>query len=442
MNNSLAKEFDLKSLLRFSAPSIAMMVFTSLYTIVDGIFVSNLVGTDALSAINICYPLLSLFYAISIMFSTGGCAVVSIQLGEGNSKKANRLFAFITLSALVVTAALAVVSFIFLEPLLTFLGCSETLMPLCKSYLSVLLVFAPVLTLQILFQSFFVAAGKPALGLILTVSAGISNMILDYVFMAHFNSGISGAALATAAGYFIPAIGGVIFFLKNRNGLCFSLPQIDFKALLKSCTNGSSEMVTNLSTSITTMLFNITMMKHLGNDGVAAITAVLYSQFLLTALYLGFSVGVAPILSYHYGAGNCAYLNKLKRICYKFVLATSVLSFVLAFSMSNPLASLFSENNQNVHELIKHGMMLFSVGFIFSGFNIFTSAFFTALSDGLTSAIVSFSRTFLFIIAGLYLMMAILGIDGLWLSIPFAELCAFVISIIFLKAKQKTMFEK
>lgn len=442
MNNSLAKEFDLKSLLRFSAPSIAMMVFTSLYTIVDGIFVSNLVGTDALSAINICYPLLSLFYAISIMFSTGGCAVVSIQLGEGNSKKANRLFTFITLSALVVTAALAVVSFIFLEPLLTFLGCSETLMPLCKSYLSVLLVFAPVLTLQILFQSFFVAAGKPALGLILTVSAGISNMILDYVFMAHFNSGISGAALATAAGYFIPAIGGVIFFFKNRNGLCFSLPQIDFKALLKSCTNGSSEMVTNLSTSITTMLFNITMMKHLGNDGVAAITAVLYSQFLLTALYLGFSVGVAPILSYHYGAGNCAYLNKLKRICYKFVLATSVLSFVLAFSMSNPLASLFSENNQNVHELIKHGMMLFSVGFIFSGFNIFTSAFFTALSDGLTSAIVSFSRTFLFIIAGLYLMMAILGIDGLWLSIPFAELCAFVISIIFLKAKQKTMFEK
>lgn len=442
MNNSLAKEFDLKSLLRFSAPSIAMMVFTSLYTIVDGIFVSNLVGTDALSAINICYPLLSLFYAISIMFSTGGCAVVSIQLGEGNSKKANRLFAFITLSALVVTAALAVVSFIFLEPLLTFLGCSETLIPLCKSYLSVLLVFAPVLTLQILFQSFFVAAGKPALGLILTVSAGISNMILDYVFMAHFNSGISGAALATAAGYFIPAIGGVIFFLKNRNGLCFSLPQIDFKALLKSCTNGSSEMVTNLSTSITTMLFNITMMKHLGNDGVAAITAVLYSQFLLTALYLGFSVGVAPIISYHYGAGNCVYLNKLKRICYKFVLATSVLSFVLAFSMSNPLASLFSGNNQNVHELIKHGMMLFSVGFIFSGFNIFTSAFFTALSDGLTSAIVSFSRTFLFIIAGLYLMMAILGIDGLWLSIPFAELCAFVISIIFLKAKQKTMFEK
>lgn len=442
MNNSLAKEFDLKSLLRFSAPSIAMMVFTSLYTIVDGIFVSNLVGTDALSAINICYPLLSLFYAISIMFSTGGCAVVSIQLGEGNSKKANRLFAFITLSALVVTAALAVVSFIFLEPLLTFLGCSETLMPLCKSYLSVLLVFAPVLTLQILFQSFFVAAGKPALGLILTVSAGISNMILDYVFMAHFNSGISGAALATAAGYFIPAIGGVIFFFKNRKGLCFSLPQADFKALLKSCTNGSSEMVTNLSTSITTMLFNITMMKHLGNDGVAAITAVLYSQFLLTALYLGFSVGVAPILSYHYGAGNCAYLNKLKRICYKFVLATSVLSFVLAFSMSNPLASLFSENNQNVHELIKHGMMLFSVGFIFSGFNIFTSAFFTALSDGLTSAIVSFSRTFLFIIAGLYLMMAILGIDGLWLSIPFAELCAFIISIIFLKAKQKTMFEK
>ena len=442
MNNSLAKEFDLKSLLRFSAPSIAMMVFTSLYTIVDGIFVSNLVGTDALSAINICYPLLSLFYAISIMFSTGGCAVVSIQLGEGNSKKANRLFTFITLSALVVTAALAVVCFIFLEPLLTFLGCSETLMPLCKSYLSVLLVFAPVLTLQILFQSFFVAAGKPALGLILTVSAGISNMILDYVFMAHFNSGISGAALATAAGYFIPAIGGVIFFFKNRNGLCFSLPQIDFKALLKSCTNGSSEMVTNLSTSITTMLFNITMMKHLGNDGVAAITAVLYSQFLLTALYLGFSVGVAPILSYHYGAGNCAYLNKLKRICYKFVLATSVLSFVLAFSMSNPLASLFSGNNQNVHELIKHGMMLFSVGFIFSGFNIFTSAFFTALSDGLTSAIVSFSRTFLFIIAGLYLMMAILGIDGLWLSIPFAELCAFVISVIFLKAKQKTMFEK
>ncbi len=442
MNNSLAKEFDLKSLLRFSAPSIAMMVFTSLYTIVDGMFVSNLVGTDALSAINICYPLLCFFNAISIMFSTGGCAVVSIQLGEGNSKKANRLFSFITLSALAVTAVVVVVSFIFLEPLLTFLGCSETLMPLCKSYLSVLLVFSPVLTLQILFQSFFVAAGKPALGLILTISAGISNMILDYVFMAYFNSGISGAALATAAGYFIPAIGGVIFFFKNRNGLCFSLPQIDFKALFKSCTNGSSEMVTNLSTSITTMLFNITMMEHLGNDGVAAITAVLYSQFLLTALYLGFSVGVAPIISYHYGAGNCVYLNKLKRICYKFVLATSVLSFVLAFFMSNPLASLFSGNNQNVHELIKHGMMLFSVGFIFSGFNIFTSAFFTALSDGLTSAIVSFSRTFLFIIAGLYLMMAILGIDGLWLSIPFAELCAFLISIIFLKAKQKTMFEK
>ena len=442
MSQSLARTFTPKQLLLFALPSIIMMMFLSLYTIVDGFFVARFVGADALSAVNITYPIISLFFAVGVMFSTGGSAVVSKLMGEGNIEEARSSFSFLTISALVLSLVIQISSLVFLDEIVSFLGADEALFSMCVDYIRILLLFAPFSVLQTVFQSFFVAAGKPRLGLILTISAGLINMILDYVFIVPLQMGITGAAWATICGYFLPSIGGLFFFFSKKETLHFGRPVFRLRQLLQAMSNGSSEMVTNLSTSVTTLLFNLLMMYLVGSHGVAAITAVLYSQFLLTALFLGFSIGVAPIISFHFGAKHWGYLLKLQRTCFLFVAATSLLMFAAAFFGAELLAVAFAKDEPEVYAFIVRGMRLFSLSFLLVGINIFSSAFFTALSDGKTSAAISFGRTFLFILLGMALLVPPLQVDGVWLSIPFAELATLFVSFLFVRKNTRLLHQR
>ncbi len=438
MSPNISREFKFAELLRFALPSIIMMMFLSLYTIVDGFFVSRFVGTDALSSVNITYPFSSISIALGVMFATGGSAVTAIRMGEKRMEEANKAFSLIVFFCFILSILIAIPALLWMEPLVKVLGAEGELIPLGVKYLTVLVWFSPVSILQILFQTFFVTAGKPMIGLSLTIAAGIANMILDYVFLGIVGMGIEGAAYATAIGYCIPAVGGIFFFIRNKAGLCFVKPKWNKMVLAQSSLNGSSEMVTNLSVSVTTFLFNVLTMKYFGPDGVAAITVLLYCQFLMTSLFMGFSMGVAPVISYHYGATNEFYLRKLKKICWSFVIASSFLVFAVSLSCAEWIAALFSSPDSGAYLLICRGMRIFSFSFLFAGVNIFASAMFTALSDGKTSALISFSRTFFFIILGFVLMIWLFHADGIWLSIPFAELLsAFFVGWILYRGKRK-----
>lgn len=441
MNQIISKEFKFIQLLQFAAPSIVMMVFLSLYTIVDGFFVSHYVGTDALSSVNITYPFSSIFVALGVMFATGGSAVVATRMGEKKMEDANNSFSLIVLFCFCVSILFAIPALIWIEPLVKMLGAEGNLIPLCMKYLFIQVFFSPIAILQILFQNFFVTAGKPIFGLILTVIAGLCNMVFDFVFLGVMHIGIEGAAYASAIGYCIPALGGILFFIKNKQGLHFIKPRWNKIVLIKSSLNGSSEMVTNLSVSVTTFLFNVLTMKYLGSDGVAAITVILYCQFLMTSLFMGFSIGVAPVISYHYGADNSTYLKKLKQMCWKFVIFSSFLVFAFSLSCTELIAALFSDQSSDVYSLICRGMTIFSVSFLFAGINIFASAMFTAISDGKTSAMISFSRTFLFIIVGFIIMIQLFHVDGIWLSMPFAEFITLLL-VIWLLYRRKVALKR
>lgn len=436
MSNSIAKKFNFITLVRFAFPSMIMMMFMSLYTIVDGIFVSRFVGTAALSAVNVTYPFTSAIVAVAVMFGTGGSAVIARQMGEGQTAVARSNFTAIVIAAATAGILLGGFGLLFLEPLVRVLGADDSLAGLCKEYLWILSAFAPASVLQILFQNFFVTAGKPGLGLISTIIAGVVNAVLDYVFIVPMQMGISGAALATAIGYTIPAIVGIFCFLRQKGMLHFSKPVFRIRILLESCANGSSEMVTNLSASVTTFLFNIVMMRLLGVDGVAALTIVLYAQFLMTSLYMGYSIGVAPVISYNYGSGDTAHLKRLFQICVCFIGASSLIVFAASLLLAPWLSAVFAARDSAVYALTVHGFVLFSFNFLFAGTNIFASALFTALSNGKVSAAISFVRTFLFIVGGILLLPYLWGVDGVWLAIPVAEALAMIVSVVFLISKR------
>ena len=319
MANSIAKKFTFFSLLQFALPTMIMMVFMSLYTIIDGIFISRLVGTNTLSAVNIVFPMLSLIIAVGVMLATGGNAIIARQLGEGNKQEARENFSFLLLSGTIGGLLIAAAGTLFLEPLVRLLGATDILFSDCVAYLSITLYLAPACILQLFFQTFFVTAGKPHIGLLLTVSGGIVNIVLDYVFMGPLQMGVRGAALATGMGQLVPTVFGIAYFLFVRHTLYFVKPRILLKVLAESCLNGSSEMVANFSNAIVTYLFNIIMLKFMGEPGVAAITIVLYGQFLFNALYMGFSMGVAPVISYNHGSRNHPMLRNLFKICIVFI---------------------------------------------------------------------------------------------------------------------------
>lgn len=433
MDNSISKNFNFISLIKFSLPTIIMMMFTSLYVIVDGIFVSRFVNTDALSAVNITYPFTSLIIAVAIMFASGGSAIVATLIGEGNTKKALKSFTLIVTTAFIISVIISSLGLIFINPLIEFLGAKGDIVIYAKDYLRILLFFAPFSVLQMVFQNFYITAGKPHLGLAISIIAGLSNALLDYLFMGPLNMGISGAAYATISGYLIAGLFGLWFFNSKYSSIHFKKFKIDWLILKNTCFNGSSEMVTNLSTSVITLLFNIIMMRYLGSDGVAAMAIVLYAQFLMVSLFMGFSMGVAPVISYNYGSENHTHLRKIFKINQQFIIGASIFIFILAQLLNSPIASIFTAKGTNVYTLTVHGFFLFSFSFLFAGINIYTSALFTALSNGKVSATISFARTFVFILLGILFLPKVLNIDGIWLAVPFAELLTFVMSVYFLK---------
>lgn len=452
VKNPLANNFHALSLIRFAFPSMVMMLFMGLYTIVDTIFVARFVDTNALSSMNIVCPVINIIVGLGTMLAAGGSAVVAKEMGGGKADKARSSFTLIIMAGAVAGLAITVIGLLFLDEIIWGLGASEILFPYCKDYLTIQLIFTVGNILQVLYQNLFVTAGKPALGMMLSALAGIANMVFDYIFIVLLEMGIKGAALGTGIGYMISALAGSVFFLTCRNTqkklpaassvvcsneLYFCKPKMDASVLLKSCSNGASEMVSQLSAAVTTFLFNAAMMGLLGEDGVAAITVIIYSQFLLTTLYIGFSMGAAPIISYNFGSGNVEQLKKVVRICFCYMITISLFMFLFSFLAGENIARIFAENNKNVFEITKKGFAIFSFSFLFSGCNIFASALFTALSNGKASATISFLRTFGFIMVFLLILPRFLQVTGVWLAVPAAELFTFILTICLMYWRRK-----
>ena len=428
MSTPLNQHFTPWALLKFAFPSIIMMIFMSLYTIVDGIFISRFLGSNALSSLNIVFPVINVVIAIATMLGTGGNAIISKYLGEGRDRDARECLTQLTVIGLAISLLLLVLTPIFLTPLCRALGSTDVLLADCRAYLSVSLLFAPACMLQTLFQSYLVTAGMPALGLFLTIGAGILNAILDYVLILVFPMGIAGAAIATGIGQSVPAVAGLFYFLLSRKGLYFTRFRLHPKELFMACYNGSSEMVTQLSNAVITFLFNLIMLDLAGENGVAAITILLYGQFLFNGFYLGFSIGISPIVGFQYGAGNRKQLRSIYRTTFLFVLASSVALTVIAVLSSTPLVSVFTRDPKTF-TLADAGFRIFAFNFLFSGFNIASSGFFTALSNGRVSAIISFLRTLVFIVLSLLTLPRFFEITGAWLAIPVAEFLTLMLAL-------------
>ena len=438
MNKVYSRNYRFRTLIRFAVPSIFMQIFLSLYTIADGMFVSRFVGTVALSAINIVFPVTSLALAIAIMLATGGSAIVGIQLGEKQEEKARKSFSLIIATSFVISVIMAVLGTVFLNQIVKFLGASELQFADAKAYLGIILIFIPALFLQSLFQIFFVVAGKPSIGLTVTMLAGITNIVLDYIFIKYFGMGIAGAAVATGLGYCIPSITGIFYFFRKENKqLYFVKPEWNTKIFIDSCFNGSSEMTTNLANAVTTFLFNYIFMKFYGESGVASITIILYFQFIIIAIFFGYSIGVAPIISYKYGEKNHRQLHEILKYSLYFLTISSVTMFGIAIITINPVLLLFTSKNTDVFSISINGFPLYAISFIVAGFNIFASTFFTALSDGKVSAIISFLRTFLFLSGAIIILPMMIGERGIWLATTVAELLGLGVSIYYIVSKRK-----
>lgn len=438
MQNELAKDFTLGSLLRFTLPTITMLVFVATYTIVDGIFVARFVGTNALSAINIVFPLINIMIGAGIMLGTGGSAIIGRKLGEGDAEDARRSFTLITIFATVLGLTLSIICYTFISPLCRFLGANDGLMLYCETYGKILMSVYFVAVVQVLFQTLFITAGKPHLGLWLNAFSGIANIFFDYLFIVVMDMGIAGAAWGTASSFLIGGLYPLWYFSKPRANLYFVKPIWNGKVILDSLLNGSSEMVTSAAMAVTTFLFNLTMMKALGENGVAAITIVLYAQFLFTSAYMGFANGAAPVFSYIYGNQNMQRMKKMFKLCIQIILVSSVAVSVFSFFMATPTIRIFTPKDTATYEIALHGYHIFAWNFLFAGINIFTSSFFTALSNGKMSATISFLRTFLFVTVCILFLPHVFGINGIWLAIPIAEglTAVLAISLLFTGNKQ------
>lgn len=433
MSYSLSKKFTFSSLLLFAMPTTIMMIVMSFYIIVDGIFVSRFVGTNALSSINIVYPVINIFIGLGVMFAAGSNAIIARMMGEGRSKEARETFSMIVVLGILFGTILAVLGNLMIVPMVRMLGASDVLLSDCIIYLRIQLFSCPALILQLLFQTYFVTEGKPGVGLFLTVLAGIINMIFDYIFIVPMGLGVAGASLATGLGYLVPAVFGLLYFTLSKKTLWLVRFRFSAKDIAETCINGSSEMVTNLSSGIITFLFNLLMMRYAGENGVAAITIIQYSQFLLSALIMGFSQGIAPVISFNYGCKNTKQLKQIFRTALIFIAAASVLVFGISELFGSFLVQIFAPKGSGVYELANEGFRIFAISFLFSGTSIMASALFTALGNGKISAIISFIRTLVLIVISLMVLPVFLGITGIWLAIPVAEFGAALLSIWYVK---------
>ncbi len=427
---SISQKFTFARLITFAMPSILMMILMALYQIVDGIFISRLVGSNALSSTNIVWPVICIVIAIGTMLAAGGNAIISRYLGEGKELKARECLSQFVVVGLLLMLFIMAVTLPFLEPVCRLLGASDVLLEDGMTYLRIIILFSPACLLQSLYQSWLVTASKPGLGLFFTVFAACANMFFDYYFIAVCGMGVAGAAYATGIGQMLPAVFGSLFFTFNRGELHFCRFQWNLKAVLYACYNGSSEMVTQLSGAVVTFLFNIMMMRLVGETGVAAITILLYAQFLFNAFYMGFSVGVGPVLGFRYGAQDKRELRRLYRMVTSFVAVSSLGITAVSMLAADPLLHVFTKDAQTF-ALASQGFRLFALSFLFSGINIIYSGIFTALSNGRVSAVISFARTLVFTAASLLLLPSVLGLNGIWLAVPCAELLTVMLCVYF-----------
>lgn len=431
----LSDHFTYARLFRFVLPSIVMMVFTSIYGVVDGLFVSNFAGKTAFASINLIMPFLIILGAMGFMLGTGGTALVSRVLGEGDKERANEYFSMITLFGILLGVILTVVGVLTMRPMAILLGATEAMVDDCVLYGRIVVCFLTSFMLQNMFQSFLIAAERPKFGLLITLAAGVTNMVLDALFVGVFRWGIAGAAIATGISQTVGGVVPLMYFLFSKNSpLRLRWTKFEAQPLLRSCANGSSELMSNISGSLIGMLYNAQLMRFLGEDGVATYGVLMYVQFIFVAIDIGYSIGCAPIISYHYGAQNHPELRNLLMKGLKVMGILGIVMTIAAISLSGTLANIFVGYDATLCELTRHAFHLFSFAFLLAGFNIFLSSFFTALNNGGVSAAISFLRTLVFQAASVILLPMALDVDGLWWAASAAEALAFVVSIGFLLA--------
>ena len=439
MNIQLSDHFTYPRLLRFVFPSIMMMIFTSIYGVVDGLFVSNFVGKTPFAAINLIMPFLMLFGAIGFMLGTGGSAIVAKHLGEGKRDRAISVFSMLTVVTLICGVCFSALGLFLLRPIAALLGAEGEMLEYCVSYGRIILLALSAFMLQNLFHSFLVTAERPQFGLYVTVAAGVTNIVLDFLFIAVFEWGVVGAAAATALSQCVGGIVPLCYFLnkKNKSLLHLAKPKFDGIALLRTCTNGSSELMTNLSLSLANMLYNFQLMRMVGEDGIAAFGVVMYVSFIFITVFIGYSIGSAPIVSYHFGAKNHAELKNLFRKSLVIMSIFGALMVAFAELLSAPLSGFFVSYDEELLALTTRAVALYSLSYLVLGVNIFASAFFTALGNGGVSALLSFLRLFVFQVITLIVMPIFMGVDGIWLSIVAAELIALGVSTFFFLQQRK-----
>lgn len=431
----LSDHFTYARLFRFVLPSIVMMVFTSIYGVVDGLFVSNFAGKTAFASINLIMPFLIILGAMGFMLGTGGTALVSRVLGEGDKERANEYFSMITLFGILLGVILTVVGVLTMRPMAILLGATEAMVDDCVLYGRIVVCFLTSFMLQNMFQSFLIAAERPKFGLLITLAAGVTNMVLDALFVGVFRWGIAGAAIATGISQTVGGVVPLMYFLFSKSSpLRLRWTKFEAQPLLRSCANGSSELMSNISGSLIGMLYNAQLMRFLGEDGVATYGVLMYVQFIFVAIDIGYSIGCAPIISYHYGARNHPELRNLLTKGLKVMGILGIVMTIAAISLSGTLANIFVGYDATLCELTRHAFHLFSFAFLLAGFNIFLSSFFTALNNGGVSAAISFLRTLVFQAASVILLPMALDVDGLWWAASAAEALAFVVSIGFLLA--------
>lgn len=438
MHIQLSDHFTYGKLFRFTIPSIGMMIFTSIYGIVDGIFVSNYVGKTAFAALNLIMPFIMIFGALGFMLGTGGCALISKTMGEGKKDKANELFTMFIAGSALVGLVLTAAGIAAARPVARLLGAEGAMVEDCVVYGRILLSTLVFFILQNEFQSYCVAAERPRMGLWITVAAGLTNIVLDALFVAVLRWGLAGAAAATAISQLVGGMIPLVYFiLPNSSILRLRRFRFDGRALWRACTNGSSELVSNLSMSLVNMLFNFQLLRFAGENGVAAYGVIMYVNFIFVGVFLGYSFGVAPVVSFHYGAGNEVELKSLLKKSLVIVGGCAVVLTAAAELLAGVLSGIFVGYDPELYAMTRRGFMIYSLSFLCMGFNMFGSSFFTALNDGVISALISFLRAFLFQIGAILVLPALLGLDGIWLAVVTAELLALVVTGICLVRKQK-----
>lgn len=440
MDIQLSDHFTYGKLLKFTLPSIAMIIFTSIYSVVDGLFVSNFAGDIPFKAINLIMPFLMIMGTVGLMFGTGGTAIVASTLGEGDKERANQYFSLFVY----VTAALGVffgaIGLVFLRPIAAALGARGEILENCIVYGRILLCMLPFLVLQFMLQSFFVAAEKPQLGLAVTVAAGVTNMILDAVLVTLLPQTykLAGAAVATGMSQLVGGVVPLIYFSRENSSLLrLGGTRLDGRAILRACTNGSSEFMSNVSMNVVGMLYNLQLLKYAGDDGVAAYGVMMYVSMIFSAAFLGYSIGSSPVVSYHDGAGNRAELRGILKKSLVIIGAGGAVMLVAAQLLAAPLSAIFVGYSDKLLSMTVHGLRIFALSFPFMGFAIYGSGFFTSLNDGLTSALISFLRTLVFQVGAVLLLPTLWDIDGIWFSVVAAEIMAVIFTVIFLAAKRK-----